>query len=135
MINVLISQAAKDDLDKIWDVDEDSAAEIETALEEISNDRRLADGLSEIRFRNTGTPSFEVDAFQALWRTGLNILRLKFWDWTGGLVPYRVLYAYHPQANTCYVLAVVQRNFNYETSHPIVARVCDDYKRLGLPSY
>lgn len=135
MINVLISKAAKSDLDELWENDEDSAAEIETALDEIANDPRLADRLAERKFRNIDVPSFDVDVFQALWKTGLNIFRLKFWDWTGGLVPYRVLYAYHAQANTCYVLAVVPRDFNYDISHPIVTRVRADYELLGIPSY
>ncbi|WP_035626948.1 type II toxin-antitoxin system RelE/ParE family toxin [Herminiimonas sp. CN] len=135
MTNVLVTHSARDDLDALWDQDEDSAAEIETALEEIANDPKLADRLSERKFRNTQTPSYDVDVFQKLWQKGLNLYRLKFWDWNGSLLPYRVLYAHHPQANCFYVLAVVPRNFDYDIDHPIVQRVLADYKYLGIPTY
>lgn len=135
MTNVLVTLSAKNDLDALWDLDEDSAAEIETALEEIANDPNLADRLSERKFRNIKNPSYDVDVFQELWQKGLNLYRLKFWYWDGGLLPYRVLYAHHPQANCFYVLAVVPRNFDYDINHPIVQRVRADYEQLGIPTY
>jgi mRNA-degrading endonuclease RelE of RelBE toxin-antitoxin system len=135
MIRIVITPAARDDLDNLWDQDEDSAAEIETALDEISNDQRLLQRLTQKKFRTIQAPTFDVDAFEELWKRGINLYRLKFWDWEGSLVPYRVLYAYHAAKDTYFVLAVVPRNIAYDTKHPIVTRVRTDYDALGIPTY
>lgn len=134
-MNVYVSESAELDLDDIYAVDVDGAAEIETALEEIGNDPSLMVRLTERKYRNIDAPSFDVDVFEALWRKGLNLYRLKFWDWTGGLLPYRVLYAHDPRSDSIHVLAVVPRDFNYDIQHPIVARVRAEYEQLGIPTY
>jgi mRNA-degrading endonuclease RelE of RelBE toxin-antitoxin system len=135
MLKITISDHAKDDLDRLYEVDEDSAAEIEVALDEIANDRRLLDRLTEKHFKSLDKPEFSVDRFEELWQKGYNLLRLKFWDWQGSLVPYRVLYAYDPRSETFHVLAVVKRNHAYNTKHPVVARVVEQYNSLGLHTY
>jgi len=113
----------------------DAAAEVETALDEISNDPRLLERLHKKNFRSIGTPHFDVDRFEELWQQGLNMLRLKFWDWQGSVVPYRVLYAHDARNDIFHVLAVVQRDHAYDTNHPLVVRVCAQYSALGLPTY
>jgi len=135
MVSLLITPSAQNDLEELWDIDEDSAAEIETALEEISYDVTLMSRLTERRFRHIETPSFDTDRFVTLWQKGLNLYRLKFWDWQGSVVPYRVIYAHNPTTDTMYVLAVVSREFNYDIGHPIVTRVRAEYERLGIPTY
>lgn len=135
MINILIAPLARQDLDELWNTDEDSAAEIETVLDELSIDPNLLQELSRRGFRHLKTPAVEVDVFLALWNQGLNMYRLKIWDWLGGLLPYRIIYAHHAQSNVFHVLAIVSRDFNYDTQHPIVTRVRADYERLGIPTY
>ena len=134
-MNVTVSHSAIADLDDLYDRDEDTAAEIETALEEIKENPALMGRLTDRKYRNIDTPSFEVDAFYALWNQGLNVYRLKFWDYQGSLLAYRVLYAYHAQADEIHVLAVVPRDFDYDPTHPIVARVRAEYDELGIPTY
>lgn len=135
MNEVRLTAHAVADLDAIYEVDADSAAEIETALEEIQNDNDLSRYLHERFFRNLGPPSYEVDHFNELWEKGLNIFRMKFWDYQGSLVPYRVLYAHNPKTDCFYILAVLDRKITYDTQHPIVKRVLADYERLGIPTY
>lgn len=135
MMNVSVSPSAEDDLDLLWEEDEDGAAEIETALEEIGADPRLMGRLTERKFRNIDKPAFDVDVFEALWKKGYNLYRLKFWDWTGGLLPYRVIYAHDPRSDIFHVLAVVPRDFDYDPQHPIIARVRAEYEQLGIPTY
>ncbi len=135
MIHIVVTPAARIDLDDLWETDEDGAAEIEAVLEEISNDVDLMSGLCARGFRHLAAPALEVDRFLALWNQGLNMYRLKIWDWLGGLLPYRVIYAHHAQNDIFYILAVVPRDFNYDIQHPIITRVCSDYQRLGIPSY
>lgn len=135
MLRIVITDPAKDDLDRLYDEDEDAAAEIETALDEIANDQQLLERLTEKKFKSIGTPEFDVDYFEEVWQKGLNLLRLKFWDWEGSVVPYRVLYAYAPRTDTYFVLAVVERNHAYDTKHPTVLRVLSQYDALGLRTY
>lgn len=135
MLHIVITAEAEEDLDALYEVDEDAAAEIETALDEIGNDQRLLERLIDKKFKSIGTPEFDVDRFEELWQKGLNLLRLKFWDWQGSVIPYRVLYAYAPLTDIYYVLAVVERNHAYDTKHPIIARVVRQYDALGLQSY
>ncbi|MDN4052521.1 type II toxin-antitoxin system RelE/ParE family toxin [Massilia sp. YIM B02763] len=135
MLKIVITDAAKDDLDRLYDVDEDAAAEIETALDEIAHDPLLLERLTEKKFKSIGTPEFDVDVFEELWKRGLNLLRLKFWDWQGSVVSHRVLYAYAPRTDIYYVLAVVERNYAYDTKHPTVLRVIRQYDALGLHTY
>ena len=135
MLHIEITDPAKLDLDRLYDEDEDAAAEIETALDEISNDQRLLERLTTKKFRSPDTPDFDVDRFEELWQQGLNLFRLKFWDWEGGLLPYRVLYAYDPRNDIYHVLAVVHRDHAYNTKHPTVQRVVSQYHELGLLTY
>ncbi len=135
MTDLRILPAAERHLDALYEKDEDAAAEIETALDEIASDQRLFDLLCRRKFRNYDRPSYEVDVFEELYKTGLNMYRLKIWDYEGALVPYRVLYAYAAQKNVCYVLAVLPRRIAYDTTHPDVQRVVADYEQLGLPTY
>lgn len=135
MVNIIVHPNARIDLDALWDLDEDTAAEIETALEEIASDSRLADYLCRRKFRNYGEPDYEVDTFEKLQREGLNLYRLKFWDYQGALLSYRVLYAFYAQRDAYYILAVISREHAYDTEHPLVQRVIADYDRLGIPAY
>lgn len=138
MIRIVITPAAEEDLDLLYEGDEssfDAAAEIETALDEISNDPYLLGHLHKKNFLSIGQPHFDVDRFEELWQQGLNMLRLKFWDWQGSVVPYRVLYAHDARNDIYYVLAVVQRDHAYDTNHPILHRVQSQYNALGLPAY
>lgn len=135
MLKIVITEPAKEDLDRLDEVDEDAAAEIEVALEEISNDQRLLEKLTKKKYKSLDTPEFEVDRFEELWQQGLNMLRLKFWDWEGSLLPYRVLYAYDPRKDVYFVLAVVERKNAYDTNHPILARVVTQYHELGIRTY
>lgn len=138
MIRIVISPEAEEDLDLMYEGDEetmDAAAEIETALAEISNDLRLLERLHIKHFRFIGQPHFDVDKFEELWQQGLNMLRLKFWDWQGSVVPYRVLYAHDARNDIFHVLAVALRDHAYDTNHPLVIRVRAQYDALGLRTY
>ena len=135
MVTIIVHPSARTDLDALWDDDEDAAAEIETALEEIAADVRLMDHLCRQKFRNDDRPEFDVDLVAVFQRRGLNLYRLKFWDYQGSLISYRVLYAHHAQRDVYHVLAVISRENAYDTEHPLVKRVIADYDRMGLPTY
>lgn len=135
MPTIYITDNAEKDLDLLYDKDIDEWAEIRVALEEISDSSYLMNHLSDQTYRNISEPSFESGPFYALYRAGKNIFRIKCWDYKGALLSHRIIYAHHPTEDKYYVLAIIDRSFNYDTSHPTVSRVCSDYERLGIPTY
>lgn len=131
----IVETGAERDLDALWDQDEDAAATIIVLLEELENGAPEVERLFRRGFRRTEDPAFDVDHFEEFWRQGLNLLRLKIWDEGGALVPYRILYAYDPRYESYHALAIIDRNFAYDSNHPTVQRVIADYEHLGLPTF
>lgn len=132
---VLFEDAAQVDLDELWEVDEDSAALVFAIVEEFQDDPELGSTLVQHGYRDITDPAYDVSRFVELWHEGLNLYRLKFWDEEGGSVPYRIIYAHHPQNDTIHILGIIPRNINYDTNHPKIRRICDDYGKLGIPAY
>lgn len=127
---------AESDLEAIWDHDQDSATLIVVILEELEVGGSMAQDLVRNKFRNYAVdPSYEIKRFAAFWRDSQTVYILKFWDYDGGLVPYRIIYAHHPQQDLVHVLAIIHRNVDYENDHSIIARVRADYERLAIPSH
>lgn len=135
MTVVLFEEAAQNDLDALWETDEDAAALIFAIVEEFQDDPELGSTLVQHGYREITDPAYEVSKFWELWHQGLNLYRLKFWDEDGGAVPYRIIYAHHPPNDTIHILGIIPRKINYDTSHPTVRRICNDYERLGIPTY
>jgi len=135
MASFILEPGAEDDLDRLWDVDEDAAATILVLLDELENGAPEVERLFQKGFRRLDDPAFDVDRFEEFWRQGLNLLRLKLWDHGGSLVPYRILYAYDPRFESYHALAIIDRDFAYDSNHPTVQRVVADYEALGLQTF
>ncbi|MGZ7132607.1 MAG: hypothetical protein ACXVH6_04440 [Halobacteriota archaeon] len=135
MILVLFEESAQSDLDAIWESDEEAAATIVVLMEEFQDSPEIAATLIRHGYHDYRDPEYNVSRFQELWHQGLNMYRLKFWDEDGSPVPYRIIYAHNPITDCIHVLGVIHRNFDYDTSHPTVCRICAEYERLGIPSY
>lgn len=136
MTSLYIEDSAWDDLDEIALTDEDEAADIEVALEEIYDNPELYEHLNEKGFRNyNGSPDFDVDWFSQLHKERLNVYRIKIWYPDGSLSKYRVIYAYDAKHDCFHVLAVLNRSNSYDIEHPTIKRVRADYERLRLNPY
>jgi hypothetical protein len=70
-----------------------------------------------------------------MWNLGKNIFIIKVRGEDGGLLPYRMLIGYHSQIDTFYVLTVVERETNYDCTHPDLQRAIERYDQLGIPTY
>lgn len=136
-VRLIVHPSAEQDLDSLYEsddeVDTDSAAEIETLLDEIQCNQKILSAMHRKGFRHLDRPAFDVDYFyEAFQKHQLQLSRLKIYDWEGSLVPYRVIFAYDHANEIIYVLAVVKRNIAYDTTGPIFDRICTDYAGLGL---
>ncbi|MFZ5936615.1 hypothetical protein ACOKS3_17510 [Pseudomonas sp. HS6-2] len=104
-------------------------------LEEIAGSQDLMEKLSWDHYG--GQPhapeqgaSMSVAKWLNLYRKGLNIWRLRDFELSRLGHEYRVIYAFIPAKDLYFVLAVVERAFNYDPSHPVTQRVYSAYKRL-----
>lgn len=132
MFSLLIHMHAATDLRSLMRADREGAGRILALLEQIQADQRLLDRLTDHGFENK---AFNVSRYQAFYRKGYNLWRLKIWDLGNRLLPYRVIYAFHPVSTVnrtprYLVLGVIHREFDYEPDHPFTIRILDDYNAL-----
>lgn len=135
MAVLIIDPAAEDELDRLYESDEDAAALIDALLEQLGDDEGT---LGEIfrpghffRYR----PPFEVKRFEEAQRRGKNILTMRVRDEAGTLLPYRVLFAHHAQIDSYYVLSVASREDAYDPSKPGFLDLLVRYDEHGIPTY
>lgn len=104
-------------------------------LEEVSSSQDLMEKLSWDRYG--GKPhlpeqgaTMNVGKWIEPYRKGMNIWRLRDFELTRLGYEYRIIYAFIPSRDLYFVLAVVERAFNYDPSHPVTQRVMASYRRL-----
>lgn len=92
---------------------------------------------------NGNHPKFNCKAINCFHRRGYYVYRIRFFF--GELSRYRVLYVYDGRNDEVHYLAVVRKkdetltveenreeDYNYESEHPISARIIDEYERTGF---
>ncbi|WP_027967296.1 hypothetical protein [Halomonas halocynthiae] len=129
MLQLFIHIDAQQDLEDLWEHDEDAAAYIEAMLEEIKGDQRLLDDLLIHDLGKYKLPGqqYSVSKWLRLWNRGKDLWRLKAWELEDSGKKWRVVYAYIPSQAAHYVLAIAPREFNYDTDHPISQRILAAY--------
>lgn len=134
--SLTVCAEAEADLEALYEVDEDGAAEIDVFLQEAMDSQDILERLSEIRYyRSYGrdeAPDYEIKRWEALWRS-FALLRIKLFDVPAGAASHRLIYAYHPSEQRIYILGIVSRAFDYEPEHPISKRIIAAYRNLDLP--
>ncbi|GAA0215302.1 hypothetical protein GCM10009125_00420 [Castellaniella daejeonensis] len=142
MHSVIVEPAAEQDLDEMWESKEpdaeDAVALIEAALEEIAYDEEFLSRMWRRREMRHSEPTVEADRIVVQWHRGRNLHRLKIWDFPengGGLIGWRVVYAYDGRCDSYHILGIIRRDINYDEQHPHFQRIVKDYDALGIPSY
>ncbi len=74
--------------------------------------------------------SLDVSKWHALWKKGMDLWRLKFWELEHQGLPYRVIHALKRGTGDHFVLAIVSRDFDYDPKHPTTRRVLQAYADL-----
>lgn len=127
---------ARNDLRALLQQQVPDAGRIAAVLEEIKNDQRLLDRLTEHRAgeRDTALP-FTVSRWEEQWQQRRNLWRLKIRadEWHFSI--YRVVYAFDPRCHRYYVLGVVHRDFDYNQNDSRTQRILAAYETLDLPVY
>lgn len=135
MASLEFTQDADDEMERLYTVDPDAVDLIDVLVEQLVETPGLLDSLCAEKRHVAHRPSFQVKRFQELWRKKYTIYILKIWPEDGPALGYRVLYAHHPQKNAYYVLAIMDRDINYEADPHLIQRLCDAYENLGIPRY
>jgi hypothetical protein len=96
--------------------------------------------LSELTTDKFETDNFDVKSFKEFWNDGVDLWRLKIYDFlekrdTWITIPYRVLYAYDVSALTFRILGIAHRKIAYDSEHEQTKRICRTYYALGLPRH
>ena len=132
---LLVLPDAEDELDALYECDDDAASTIDILLDELGNGSIELDSLYRPGDRFKHQPPFEVKKFEHAQRQGKNIFAIRVRARDGALLPYRVLFAYHGQADTYYVLAIFHRDWDYDPASSEYKLLLDRYDECGIPTY
>ena len=133
LYSIAIHTDTDGDLEKLYLVDEDAAADIEVFLEEAKLNQRTLDSLTVNKYVNEEEPPFDVVELVELKRQKYNLWRVRLLWLDSNARDYRIVYAFNPTEMRYYVLAVVHRKFNYDVNHEITKRISAAYDKLGIP--
>lgn len=136
MAELITISEAYVELDALYEVDEDAAAQFEILLETLADDTSMLDRLFRPANNFEYTPPFEIKHFGELQKVGKNIYIIKVHHATEGhLLPYRLLVGYHSQIETYYVLTLIERETNYDIRDPAIIAALERYDGCGIPTY
>lgn len=133
--SIALHKDAEDDLDRIYEVDEDAGADIDVFLEEASNNQETLENLTRKGYVQYGDCPFSVTEWEATKPHKYNLWRLKLLWIEGNAKKYRIVYAFHPREYRYYVLGILEREFNYDLSHPRSKQILAAYDALDIPRY
>lgn len=130
MLRLLLHEDARRDLAAIKLEAPRLALRLATLLQELSSDEALLEMLTAHDFGSDRRAGFQVSRWQEHWGRGKDLWRLKFWELEDQGIPYRVIYALKRGTGNHYVLAIVNRDFNYDFNHLITRRILRAYDDL-----
>lgn len=127
MYSILVHDDAEIDLALLWDTDLKAASVIQSLLEELDGDQDLLDRLSQHGFKNE---EIDISKWQAQWKKGLNLWRLKAIELERLGIQYRLIYAFVPNKKCYHLLAIAPRDFDYDPQHETTKRILRTYYEL-----
>jgi mRNA-degrading endonuclease RelE of RelBE toxin-antitoxin system len=132
--SIAVHDDAALDIDKIYLVDEDAAADIEVFLEEAQLNQKILDSLTINKYvTHEALPyPYDVKELIELKKKKLNIWRVRLLQLNSAARDYRIIYAFNPPEMRYYVLGVVHRQFNYDITHEITKRIVAAYDNLPI---
>lgn len=135
MFKLSIHADAQQDLNRIHARNPADAADLTVFLQELAGDQRLLSRLNEHGYSeydlDDWVAGIDVQRWQAQWRRGKNLWRVKCWELENDDVRYRIVYAFQPLTSSYHVLGVFHRSeFDYESDSPLTDRMLRAYADL-----
>lgn len=123
------------DLERLDSIDPEIVDQAGAAIQQLMDDPLLVDDL--LRNGYGGTPSnptrgatFNVRAWGVAQQRGLNLWAIRDFELSRKGFEFRIVYAVFPHCEQIYILAIVEREWNYDLSHPVSRRVIATYRDL-----
>ena len=140
MFKLVIEHEAQDDLKKMIQAGGRKEVHARRILAILSEIRNSQESLAELTTNNFETDDFDVKSFKEFWNDGVDLWRLKIFDFIEkkhqwSTVPYRVFYAYDMSCLTFRILGIIHRDIAYDSEHEQTKRICRTYYDLGLPRH
>lgn len=93
-------------------------------------DRLLQNGYGGTLRRPARHAVFNVKVWVGAQNCDLNLWRLRDFSLAKAGFEYRIIYAVFPKAEQIIVLALVEKEFDYDLAHPISRRIISSYRGL-----
>jgi hypothetical protein len=123
---------AAGDLRALMVSDPTAAGKIFAFLEQAKRDPKVIASLTDHDFGEDRRKPYSVSKWNEYWKSGLNLWRVKLWTFPKGSIRYRIIYAYQPNTQHHYVLAIVNRSFDYDPNHAVTQRILLAYRSMGI---
>lgn len=135
MRKLILHTDALADLDHLWEIDPDSAAELEALLDEVRGSQDLMDRLTQHDFGAVPTRRnfFNTKMWVDQQKQDNNLWRIKFWELEELGIQYRIIYAFFPVSKQHHVLGIMprkNRDFDYNRNDPRTIRMLKAYEEL-----
>ena len=126
---------AANDLRTLMVNDPAAAGKLAAFLQQAKNDPKIVVSLLDHDFGDTRKESYHVSKWLEFWNTGFNLWRVKLWTFPRGSLSYRIVYSYQPSTQHYHVLAIVHRDFDYQTDHVVTRRILAAYHAIGITTH
>ena len=129
---ICVTEEAWDDLEELWGCPSTElvAAKIDVFLQELEDDQDLLNSLTDHDFGARRKHAMHVSKWLEYWKKGADIWRVKLWALENIGLQYRIVYAYEPSVQKYHILAIVERDWDYDESHPITLRILAAYAAI-----
>jgi len=131
--SLVLHEDAEGDLDRIYEVDEDAAADIEVFLEEAKNNQETLENLTRNGYVHYVDWQYDVKELVEAKRAKYNLWRVRLLWLEGAASDYRIVYAFHPVQFRYYVLGIIERDLDYDKNHERIKQIFAAYDALDLP--
>ncbi|EXF45237.1 hypothetical protein BAY1663_02316 [Pseudomonas sp. BAY1663] len=124
-----------EDLEKLKRIDVRIVYRVRELINQLRADPDLLDDL--LRDGYGGSPArpakgaiFNIRAWGAAQSQCLNLWRIRDFSLSRKGLEYRIVYAVFPKTDQIFVLGIVERDFDYELSHPVSQRIVAAYRAI-----
>ncbi len=135
MYELIVGDDATGDLEQLIETNRSAALRIIALLEDLQDNQDLMDRLTQDGYGGTPwTPIrgavVSIKKWVSAQKLGMNLWRMRDFELSKRGQEYRVIYAFNPSTSQYYVLAVVERAFNYDEQHPVTQRIFSACRQL-----
>lgn len=123
------------DLERLDSVSSEIVDLASATIQQLMEDPCLVDDL--LRNGYGGTPKnpargavFNVRTWGDAQRQGLNLWAIRDFELSRKGLEFRIVYAVFPENELIYLLAIVEREWNYDLSHEVSRRILSTYRHL-----